>query len=79
MGRKKTHEEYILECKEKDFDLPVDREDNRYNGNKIDLYYKCKILEHEEYPQTPIEHLRGYLLYIQICKNLKNLIKIYFN
>jgi hypothetical protein len=55
----KSHEQFIKECTEKKVDLPVEREDNKYTGVKNFLYFKCKILNHPEYIQSPDHHLRG--------------------
>ena len=55
----KTHEQYVQECEEKGYDLPVDRENNRYTGNTRKLLHAC-CEGHGEYPQTPVTHLRGH-------------------
>lgn len=67
---KKTHEKYSNECKDRELDLPVDRDDNKYVNDSTKLYHKCKILEHKEYPQTPNNHLHGYGC--PLCGKIKN-------
>lgn len=58
MCKKKTHDEYVIECKEQNLDPLIDREDNRYINAKIKLYHKCKISDHKPYLQKPNHHLR---------------------
>ena len=50
---KKTTEEYIRECKERGYDLPVEN----YQGDSIAIKHKCN--HGHIYKQTPNAHLRG--------------------
>src|SRR5665647_165493 len=56
--RKKTHAEYVQQCTLKGFDLPIDSEDNRYDGVKVHLLHRCD--QDHDYPQTPGHHLNGH-------------------
>lgn len=58
MPRLKTHEEYVAECRVKDYDLPVDRSDNRYYGATGKLDHECRECGFY-YPQNPNNHLDG--------------------
>lgn len=53
MPRKKTTEEYIEECKDKEYDLPIED----YKGANTKINHKCK--QGHIYEQTPTHHLRG--------------------
>ncbi len=62
-SRKKAHETYVKECKEKETkerpcDLPVDDESNRYNGSHEPLLHDCGIPSHPWYLQAPTHHLQ---------------------
>jgi len=57
-GRKKPHDQYVAECIEKGLDLPIDDEDNRYDGNNHKLDHMCS--EGHIYPQIPRSHLDGH-------------------
>lgn len=53
MSRKKTPEEYLQECKDKELDLPIED----YVNSKTKINHKC--LKGHIYPQMPDRHLRG--------------------
>jgi very-short-patch-repair endonuclease len=57
-SRIKTHEEYHRECCQKDVDIPVDSEDNRYISCGYKLLHVCRK-GHTPYSQTPSSHLYG--------------------
>ena len=52
--RRKTNEEYIQECKDKGYDLPIED----YKGSSIKIKHKCK--EGHVYKQRPNHHLNGH-------------------
>ena len=52
-NKRKSPEEYIQECKEKGFDLPIED----YNGNKEKIKHTCS--KGHVYYQTPSDHLQG--------------------
>ena len=52
--RRKTNEEYIEECKQKGYDLPVEE----YKGSHTKINHKCKKCGNI-YEQKPNDHLRG--------------------
>ena len=54
MSRKKTPEEYLKECKENGYDLPVDD----YINSNTKLTFKCN--QGHMYKQYPCDHLRGH-------------------
>ena len=53
MPRRKTPEEYLQECKEHGFDLPIEN----YKGSMNKINHKCKY--GHIYPQSPNDHLKG--------------------
>src|SRR5216684_4531293 len=59
LKRTKTHEQYINECVEKDFDLPLEQEDNIYTNTHIKLLHLCRKNNNHQYKQTPHSHLQG--------------------
>ena len=58
MPARKTHEQYIMDCKIKEIDIPTDRENNRYVGDKVGLFHTCSK-GHPDYLMTPKRHLAG--------------------
>lgn len=54
MPRRKTPEEYIQECKDKGYDLPIED----YVNSSTKLTFKCK--RGHTYKQYPCDHLRGH-------------------
>lgn len=52
--KKKTSEEYIQECNDKGYDLPIED----YKGALTKINHKCKY--GHIYPQKPSDHLKGY-------------------
>ena len=54
---KKTHEQYVKECKEKGLDLPIEH----YRGNNIPIKHKCKY--GHIYKRKPLNHLQGSQCY----------------
>lgn len=58
MPRRKTTEEYIQECKEKGYDLPVEN----YINNSTKIEHKCNKCGNV-YKQTPAKHLCGHGCY----------------
>ena len=52
-NNKKTPEEYVKECKEKGYDLPIED----YINNNTKIKHKCS--KGHIYPQKPNSHLRG--------------------
>jgi len=73
MPRAKTHEQYVTQCQEKGYDLPMSYGDcetsgfdlsllppnNRYVTDRVKLLHKCKVEKHLPYPQAPSKHSRG--------------------
>ena len=53
MPRKKTPEEYLQECKDKGYDLPIEN----YKGVNIKIKHRCK--QGHLYEQQPDNHLQG--------------------
>ena len=51
--KKKTSKEYIQECKQRGYDLPIEP----YVNNRTKIKHKCK--QGHVYKQTPNDHLRG--------------------
>ena len=54
MPRKKTHEQYVNECKSKGYDLPIEE----YKGTNTKIKHKCTKCN-KAYKQKPTNHLRG--------------------
>ncbi|WP_289146180.1 hypothetical protein [uncultured Megamonas sp.] len=54
MPRRKTNEEYIEECKQHGYDLPIEE----YKGSSMNIKHKCNKCGNV-YLQTPHEHLKG--------------------
>lgn len=64
MPRRKTNEEYIQECKDKGYDLPIED----YKGARIKIKHTCR--QGHIYSQVPDSHLSG--VGCPICSGLKN-------
>ena len=53
--RRKTNEEYVKECKQKGYDLPVEE----YKGSRVKIKHKCLKCNYI-YEQRPYDHLGGH-------------------
>ena len=54
MPRKKTHEQYVNECKQRGYDLPIEE----YKGTNTKIKHKCTKCN-KAYKQKPNDHLQG--------------------
>ena len=55
MARRKTNEEYIRECKQKEYDLPIEK----YQGAHTKIKHNC-VACGNTYKQDPHTHLKGH-------------------
>ena len=69
--KRKTHNQYIQECINKNLDLPLDSPDNKYQTCETKLLHICKNNKsHPNYLRTPSEQLNGSGL-CPICSAIK--------
>lgn len=52
--KKKTNEQYIQECKDKNLDMPIEE----YRGTRIKIKHRCK--QGHIYSQAPCDHLHNH-------------------